>query len=520
MGASQSSGRDQSQAGSTPTRTCYYELLGIEREATSTEIKKAYRKRALELHPDRNYGNVESATERFAEVQSAYEVLSDPQERAWYDSHRESILRGVDVDDSEQPPEFNNIRLTSTEDILSLIRRFNNAVPFTDEPTGFFGIVSETFAHLADEEMAAGEYDAGNEPSYPLFGDSTDDYDSVVKKFYAGWLGFATRKTFAWKDKYRMSDAPDRRVRRLMEKENKKLRDDAIKDFNDTVRFLVTFVRKRDPRYLPNAQTASERQASMRSAAAAQAARSRAENQRKVDQEVVPDWVRSRDADGSEIDGHFLESDEESEVEHIECVVCDKLFKSDKSFHAHEKSKKHLKAIQQLQHQMRKENAQLDTGTPVPRSESHDEPPRPRESLPEVLDTRSDVGDGRQDSTAQLSSLETGPDCPAGVDEGLSSRTESSEDDEYAPRLVVEKRIFPVEAARQAIPGPEEKTELDSLPELDTLSLDRHEYGLQDELTPKKIGKAKAKRAKKAARDASTENENVGSCSRPQTARR
>src|SRR5271155_3686077 len=93
MGQRQSSEPDAADVAGT-TKQDYYELLGVERQATEEEIKKAYRRKALELHPDRNYGNVESATKLFAEIQSAYEVLSDPQERAWYDSHRHILLRG------------------------------------------------------------------------------------------------------------------------------------------------------------------------------------------------------------------------------------------------------------------------------------------------------------------------------------------------------------------------------------------------------------------------------------------
>lgn len=74
-------------------RTCYYVLLEVQQTATSADLKKAYRRRALECHPDKNIEDVEGATALFAQIQEAYEVLSDPQERAWYDSHREQILR-------------------------------------------------------------------------------------------------------------------------------------------------------------------------------------------------------------------------------------------------------------------------------------------------------------------------------------------------------------------------------------------------------------------------------------------
>lgn len=71
----------------------YYSLLGIARDADQNEIKKAYRKLAMEYHPDRNPDNTE-AEEKFKKLSEAYAVLSDPQKRAEYDRFGKTGMRG------------------------------------------------------------------------------------------------------------------------------------------------------------------------------------------------------------------------------------------------------------------------------------------------------------------------------------------------------------------------------------------------------------------------------------------
>ena len=65
-------------------KRCYYEVLEVERTAAEEEVKKNYRKKAMQFHPDRNPGDKE-AEENFKEAAEAYEVLSDPQKREIYD---------------------------------------------------------------------------------------------------------------------------------------------------------------------------------------------------------------------------------------------------------------------------------------------------------------------------------------------------------------------------------------------------------------------------------------------------
>ena len=70
----------------------YYEILGVDEDATMEQIKKAYRRKAMKVHPDVAQG--EDAAERFKDLSEAYEVLSDPNKRAVYDQGGDPLGRG------------------------------------------------------------------------------------------------------------------------------------------------------------------------------------------------------------------------------------------------------------------------------------------------------------------------------------------------------------------------------------------------------------------------------------------
>lgn len=72
----------------------YYEILGVDKKATAEEIKKAYRKKAIQYHPDRNQGDKE-AEEKFKEAAEAYGVLSDPEKRQRYDQFGRAGVSGA-----------------------------------------------------------------------------------------------------------------------------------------------------------------------------------------------------------------------------------------------------------------------------------------------------------------------------------------------------------------------------------------------------------------------------------------
>jgi len=232
---------------------CHYEVLELaNRQATAEEVKKAYKRCALKWHPDRNFGQEALAAEMFKSVSAAYAVLSDPHERKWYDDHRESILRGGDGTSKRgggggSSGGSGSRGLEEDISVDDLWRYFNESCfsGFDDTPDGegFFQVYGTIFQAMVQQEDAASEHLT----NAPPFGDASSSRSDVVQ-FYNHWLNFVTCLSFSWEDEYNPSDAPNRDVRRAIEKENKKAREAGRREYIEIVRALVAYVQKRDPR--------------------------------------------------------------------------------------------------------------------------------------------------------------------------------------------------------------------------------------------------------------------------------
>lgn len=233
-----------------PRAQCYYEILGVQQTATSDEIKKAYRNAALVWHPDKNHNNAEEAHAKFQCILKAYETLSDSRERDWYDRHKDQILSA----DGEP------------DELLNLFQYFSSAcyANFDDEEDGFYTVYRQVFKTISEEELEALSRKTNVKKGkncdkkkkkeadelFPTFGNSSSDFDDIVGPFYAFWSAFCTQITFDHLDKFKTTEAENRRIVRAMEKENKKIKEAARKERNQNVRNLVEFIKKRDKRVI------------------------------------------------------------------------------------------------------------------------------------------------------------------------------------------------------------------------------------------------------------------------------
>ncbi|XP_039308293.1 dnaJ homolog subfamily B member 6 isoform X2 [Solenopsis invicta] len=118
----------------------YYKVLDVQRNSTSADIKKAYRKLALKWHPDKNPENLEEANKRFKEISEAYEVLSDEKKRRVYDQYGKDGLQmpgGKRRHGDDFDTHFGGTFVF--RDPEEVFREFFDGIPFDDLFAGFHG---------------------------------------------------------------------------------------------------------------------------------------------------------------------------------------------------------------------------------------------------------------------------------------------------------------------------------------------------------------------------------------------
>ncbi|XP_066143843.1 dnaJ homolog subfamily C member 21 [Euwallacea fornicatus] len=335
---------------------CHYEILEVPHNADDAEIKAAYRRLALQWHPDKNPDDPNQAKLQFQQMQQAYEVLSDKQERAWYDNHREQILRGNQSDFKDES--------------LNVFPYFTTSCfkGFSDNPQGFYSVYRSVFEQIVQEDQKFMK-DEEKLSEVPSFGQSNTDYEAV-KAFYNHWMSYSTKKTYSWVEPYNILEGKgDRRLSKLIEKENKKARLKARKERNEEVRNLVTFVRKRDERVKSFCKELEAKTMENRKKQAKLSKQRRLEQQQMHANETQPEWLKFENlkAELEDIErlvtmefGHSDNEEEYNENISLYCTACTKIFKNPKAFENHEVSRKHRDNVVKLRAAMAKDDLEAN----------------------------------------------------------------------------------------------------------------------------------------------------------------
>ena len=359
-------------------KECYYAILGLERKADDDSIKKAYRQLALRNHPDKQPEEQrEAATARFQLIVEAYECLSDKQERAWYDDHREQILRGGDGT-NEGSGSF-----STKNEIWKYYSTscFNGR--FDDGAGGFYKTYTELFEELAGLERDDFGSDSEDNDDFssnlPSFGDSKSEWEDV-QTFYSRWGNFQSSRHFRGFDKWDLREGENRQVRRAMEAENKKARNVARKEYSTAVRNLVSFVKRRDKRVVDFQAKQAEKDRLMKEEKEKQAKEKDAMKKLARQAAREEDMRRWEEIELLKLEASSSsESDSEQESQpELFCVACRKTFKSEKAFENHEKSKKHKLEVEKLRAELLLDDEVIDTSPPPEEIVTEEKEPAPK----------------------------------------------------------------------------------------------------------------------------------------------
>lgn len=234
-----------------------------------------------------------------------------------------------------------------------------------------------------------------------------------VTAFYSYWLGFATSLEFFWADQYDAMAGLNRKSRRLMEEENKKLRKKARREYNETVRGLAEFVKKRDKRVIDmqiKRNEEMERKREEEKQRKKELERQKAEKARNYEE---PEWAKLEESEEDETEDTLEEKKNE-----FYCVACSKKFRSDKQWKNHEQSKKHKEKVAELREAFREEDKEYE------KEEEEEEGDEMEEADENDVDYLS-ANDGASELQEQFEG-------------GLGIQEDDSDDEKNAPAEAVE----------------------------------------------------------------------------------
>jgi DnaJ family protein A protein 5 len=366
------------------------------------------------------------ATAQFQELVHAYEVLSDPKERAWYDSHRSQILF---ADHSSAGGS------KSGGSVPDLFAFFSPTVysGYSDTGKGFYKVYYDVFNSVYLNEIKFARtlglrMDSVREA--PIMGNLESPYAQVTA-FYNYWLGFCTVMDFCWVDEYDVMGGPNRKSRRMMEEENKKSRKKAKREYNDTVRGLAEFVKKRDKRVIDmlvkkNAEMEKKKEEER-------------ERKKKMEKERLeramnyeePEWAKAHEGEDEGAGLSELEEEDDDakrKNEQLYCIVCSKKFKSEKQWKNHEQSKKHKEKVAELRESFtdyEEENEEEEIDGPLDSPESVEEL---HEKLQEELNIDNEERDVKKEVVGEAD--ETDDEYFVAEEDMQGSSESEDEDDE------------------------------------------------------------------------------------------
>ncbi|KIM39005.1 hypothetical protein M413DRAFT_419390 [Hebeloma cylindrosporum] len=271
-----------------------YEVLGVSEEASDDEIKRAYRQRALETHPDKNIDDVDGATKRFARVQEAYESrhaydykkekeppseaphpsTADPMPGQWgtgtsassgtgwfdwlfpsWGVQTDPLLRYI-PERYVASKEYHGKGILA-QDIINYIGLCGKKATWNENgrDQSWYTLIRNLFECLALDERKWGN-DAEEIPDFGCCNslwslddlDDDEDADHFAEDFYAFWLTFKTAKTFDWINPH-YTYLSDPAVLRKVAKENRKVQNAVREEYDIIIRTVVDALLRSDPRF-------------------------------------------------------------------------------------------------------------------------------------------------------------------------------------------------------------------------------------------------------------------------------